>query len=104
MLLTTHLCVLFCSIEDLFCSLTMSKKLNSPQYDPYSTTELEETKGGYKRQRMLYVNLRVRRLRTDGRRKTDKLLIEEAIKAFDWEYGDGDSRRVPKARREALSA
>ena len=94
MLITAHLCVLFCSIEDLFCSLTMSKKLNSPQYDPYSTTELEETKGGYKRQRMLYVNLRVRRLRTDGRRKADKLLIEEAIKAFDAQRKEAKQQRT----------
>ena len=76
---------------------------NPPQYDPYSAAELEVEKSSYKRQRMQYVNLRVRRLRADGRKKPDKLLIEEAAEAFDSEYGDGDFRRVPKAKQAALS-
>ena len=95
------LCALVVVVYVCLCRRIMQK--DSPQYDPYSNAELEEVaEGSYKKQRMEYVNLRVRRLRADGRSKPDTLLIEEAKQAFDAEYSDGKSRRVPKAKRSAL--
>ena len=82
----------------------MQENTDPPQYDPYSAAQLGDAKeGSYMRLRMEYVNLRVRRLRTDGRKKPDKLLIAEAIQAFDTDYGDGAFRRVPKNKKKDLS-
>ena len=55
----------------------------------------------YIHQRMLFVNLRVRRERKGRRRAPDSVLKDRAIKHFDSEFGD-NFRRVKSKKKGDL--